>query len=185
MKIKGTAVRTIPDFVKARFKDRYKEWLDKLPTDSKKILSDTIIPTEWYPLTEGVIVPTEVLGEMIFRNAKEAAMALGKYSAEDALSGVYKVFVMIATPSFMMSRAASIFATYYRPSDIKLVVNKTDNAVFEIRKFEEKDILIAYRIAGWIEKALDIVHRENIRSTVSTRYQDSEFVITIDAKWEG
>ncbi len=37
MKIKGTAVKTIPEYVKMRFPDQYDEWIDSLPTNSKQI----------------------------------------------------------------------------------------------------------------------------------------------------
>ena len=89
-----------------------------------------------------------------------AAKTLGGYSATSALKGVYKIFVMISTPAFMLSRATSIFATYYQPSEIKVIESSGKHAVIEIKGFEQKDATTAYRIAGWMEKALEFINRK-------------------------
>ena len=95
MKIKGTAVKTTPEYIKKFHPDKYNDWLSKLPPDSRQIMSQPIIATDWYPLTESVTIPTQVIAEMFFNHDEEkAARTLGGYSAETALKGVYKIFIM-------------------------------------------------------------------------------------------
>ena len=41
MEVKGTAVRSIPEFVQKHFPLRYQEWLNSMPEESKKSPSET------------------------------------------------------------------------------------------------------------------------------------------------
>lgn len=184
MKIKGTAVKSTPLYVKERFKNEYREWLSKLPADSRAIMEKPIDVTNWYPLTESVITPTQLIGKMFFKDEMEAAFEIGRYSAEIALKGVYKVFVLVSTPAFIISRAAKIFSTYYDPAEINILENADHKAVIEVRKFKEKDCLIAHRIAGWMYKALEITRKSNISYTIDCDFSMGKERILINMNWK-
>lgn len=185
MKIKGTAVKATPEYIKKFHNDRYDEWLNKLPLESRELMSRPVIATDWYPLAESVTIPTQIIAEMFFNDdEKKAANELGKYSAEIALKGVYKIFVMISTPSFMLSRASSIFGTYYQPSDIKIVESSSNHATIEIKGFDQKDIITAYRIAGWMERALEFVKRKNIKVDVTNVTEPENEKVIIVLNWD-
>ena len=38
MEVKGTAVRSVPEFVQKHFPLRYQEWLNSMPESSKKMM---------------------------------------------------------------------------------------------------------------------------------------------------
>ncbi len=179
MEIKGTAVKTTPEFIKKRFPNRYREWINSLPEASQQIMKDVIYATSWYPLHESVIIPTQKAGDMFFSSQRDAALELGKFSAEVALRGVYKIFVRISSPQFVLSRATSVFSTYYNPSDFKVVEQSTGKAVMAIKNFEKKDQLILYRIAGWMEKTLEITLRKDIKVNVKKSVDNNEKLETI------
>jgi hypothetical protein len=184
MEIKGTAVKATIDYVKERQKNVYQQWINSLPENSKKIMSNMINSTEWYSLTDAVVIPTEKLAETMKKPTQDIAYEIGRYSAEVALKGVYKIFVLISTPSFMLARATNIFSTYYRPADIKLLINEPKHALFEFRKFSEREIIIAYRIGGWIEKALTVVNQSLTSSEITKRNENGELIFNIDVKWK-
>ena len=185
MKIKGTAVKITPEFVKTYFNDGYDKWMDSLPPDSKQIMSNQIIATEWYPLYESVLAPTEIIARLFLNNdVKKAATEVGKHSADVALKGVYKIFVMISTPAFMLSRASSIFSTYYHPADIRVTDSTKNTAKIQIKGIAEKFALVAWRIGGWMEKALEITKRRNINVDIDTNFEPGNEVITISLSWE-
>ncbi|MBP1669883.1 MAG: hypothetical protein H6Q21_2249, partial [Bacteroidetes bacterium] len=58
MEIKGSAVKSIPDFIKKEHQEKYNEWLDALPEESRIIFQDAVLPSNWYSLREAGIVPT-------------------------------------------------------------------------------------------------------------------------------
>jgi len=159
MQVKGTAVRTTRDFVKTRFPQVYDKWLASLPEESKKLFSSTIDATAWYPFREGYTIPVSRIIELCYdNNNRIGGDEIGSYSAETALKGFYKVFLLIASPHFLLQRASKIFTTFYEPSEIEASINEGNNAVLRIIRFEGIDEAIEYRIAGWVKKALELAN---------------------------
>jgi hypothetical protein len=156
MEIKGSAVKSIPDYLKKNHSEKYKIWLESLPEESKKIFMEAVLPSNWYPLNEAAIIPTMKLGEVIFGDPLQGGWQCGRYSAEVALTGIYKFFIKAASPFFIINRAGKVFTTYYQPSDME-VVDKGDTwVVLQISRFEEPHPVIESRISGWIERAMEI-----------------------------
>ncbi|OFY48743.1 MAG: hypothetical protein A2Y87_07425 [Bacteroidetes bacterium RBG_13_46_8] len=156
MEIKGSAVKSIPDFIKKNHQEKYNEWLSSLPEESRIIFQDAVLPSNWYSLKNAGIIPTEKLGELLFNDALKGAWNCGRYSAEVALTGVYKFFIKAASPFFIISKASKIFSTFYQPSRMEVTDKGDDWVVLQISEFEEPHPVIESRIAGWIEKAMQI-----------------------------
>lgn len=184
MEIKGSAVKATPDFVKEKFGSRYNEWVKSLPEASRNIIEQPIYATTWYSLTDSVIIPTQKVADLFFGgNSSKAANEIGRYSADVALKGVYKIFVRVSSPQFVLSRASSIFATYYQPSDIKVIESVDKKAVLQLTKFHPNDRLIMNRIAGWIEKTLEITLKSPLKVDVENHVEGSNLVSRITAIW--
>ena len=159
MQVKGTAVRTTRDFVKTRFPHLYDQWLESLPPESKKLFTSSLDATAWYPFREAYTIPVNKIMAICFNNNfKDGGDQLGSYSAETALKGFYKVFLLIASPQFLLQRASKIFTTFYEPSEIEASIADSNNAILRITRFEGIDEAVEYRIAGWIRKALEMAN---------------------------
>jgi hypothetical protein len=156
MEIKGTAVKSIPDFIRKNHPEKYQAWLEALPEPSQKLFRDGILPSNWYPMHDAAEVPTELLGKMLYSNATQGAWQCGRYSAENSLTGIYKFFIKAASPFFIVDKAGKIFTTFYQPSMMEVVQKGPDYVVLHITRFEEPSELIEHRVAGWIERAMEI-----------------------------
>ena len=114
MEVKGTAVKSIKDFVQNEYKVQYNNWINALPTPSQEIMKGGVFANNWYSMKDAAIEPTKVIAQMFFNgDIKKAALQSGRYSAEAGLKGVYKIFIMIAKPSYIMQRATRVFQSYY------------------------------------------------------------------------
>jgi hypothetical protein len=159
MEVKGTAIKTTRDFIKTKFPEKYDAWFNTLPAGSKALYETALDATGWYPLNDAYIVPIHKVVEMFYNNDDRAGgEELGKYSAEIALKGFYKVFLLVASPTFLIQRASKIFTTFYQPSKIEVEVVNSDTAILKILQFEGIDTALEYRIAGWILKALELAN---------------------------
>lgn len=159
MNVKGTALTTTRDFVKTKFPSRYNEWLNSLPEDSKLFYSSSIDATKWYPLNGGYMIPIKKVVDLFFNgDSVKGGEEVGRYSAEVALKGFYKVFLLVASPNYLMGRASRMFSTFYDPSEIGVVSMGSNSAIFRIIKFEEIDTALEHRIAGWILRALELAN---------------------------
>lgn len=185
MEIKGTAVKTIPEFVKARFPEQYDEWFDELPDESKKIMGDAIYATNWYPLEFAGLIPTRKIGEVFYNNdIKKGAWEAGRYSAEVALKGVYKVFIRLTSPTYIIGRAGRIFSTYYRPSELKVIDNGKKYVIQHILQFPMPDIVVEYRIAGWMQQALELNHCKNVKVEFPKTMTKGDAYTEISITWD-
>ncbi|NOU16134.1 MAG: hypothetical protein HOO91_01055 [Bacteroidales bacterium] len=184
MEIKGSAVKATPDFVKEKFGTRYNEWMKSLPEGSRIIIEQPILATTWYPLSDAVLIPTQKVADLFFSgNSIKAANEIGRHSADVALKGIYSVFARIGSPQFMLNRASNIFAAYYRPSDIKVVESTEKKVVILLSKFHPNDKLEMNRIAGWIEKTLEITKKPPLRVDLENRIEGTNLSAKISVIW--
>lgn len=168
MEVKGTAVKTTRDFVKELFPTQFDTWVNSLPEKSKKIFADIIDSAAWYPMNEGYIIPINKMADMFYKgNAKTVGDALGIYSADIALKGIYKAFLLIASPNFLMSRASKIITTYYVPSDVNIIGSGEKTVTLQITRFPEISNAIEYRIAAWCKRALELSNCKNVEYRIT------------------
>lgn len=157
MKVKGSALKTTRDFVKTKFKEDYVRWYNSLPQNSQEIFQDIINATEWYPIESAYLVPINKISKMFYGgDNKKCGDDLGYYSAEVALKGFYKVFILIASPSNLVQRASKIITTYYQPSEVDAFTINSKSVGLKILKFDKIDEALEYRIAGWCKRALEL-----------------------------
>ncbi len=183
MEIKGTAVKSIPEFIQLNYKSNYGKWIDSLPETSKKIMSEPIFATSWYPLMDAVVVPVQKAGDLFFKSHEEAAWALGRYSSEVALRGVYKIFLRISSPLFVLSRIDNVVSTYYRPIEAKVLDKNSKKAVMQFFNFTEAESLNMYRIAGWIEKTIEMCANTTIKVTLEHANKPDSYSAIVTAEW--
>lgn len=185
MKVKGSVVLSILKFVKSQYASDYEAWFNRLPAGSKEIYGNVILVSEWYPLDLGAVEPTRLIGEMFFEgDVLEAARVSGVQSAEDALTGVYKVFVMVATPKFIMKRASKIMTSFYEPSTLVLGEERSKGVDIHITKFDEANEIVEQRIGGWMEKALEICGCKNIQMDTTKSLARGDELTHYVINWE-
>jgi hypothetical protein len=183
MKIKGLTIRTTPEFIKKHHPERYQEWLNALPEASKKIMSEHIVVNEWYPIEESLTIPLRTVGQVFYGNDwKKASWELGRFDAEDILTGIYKLYVKLGSPAHLISRAGRIMAAYYDSAVIEVALSEKNKVILHIIRFDQPDEVIEFNMAGWIQRALEISGCNNVQIDLSKSLarndQVSEFVIT-------
>lgn len=184
MEVKGIAVASIPKFVQHDFESRFKEWIDSLSKESQTIMKGTILMSNWYPMQEAVIEPTSKICDLFYGYQNQGAWDAGRFSADYALKGIYKIFVKFGSPEFLIKRASRIMTTYYRPSKLSVPETSSGKAKVHISEFTEPNQFVELRIAGWIERALEIsgCKEPDVKITYSLTRGDS--ITEITAKWK-
>jgi len=184
MEVKGTAVKSIKEFVENKHPNQYTEWINTMPEVSQKIMKGGIFANDWYPMKDAAVSPTLALAKLFYNNDhKKAALESGRYSAEMGLKGVYKIFVRITTPNYLMQRAGRVFTSYYSPSDIAVVHSHEKGLTLHITKFPEPEEIIEYRIAGWCEKALEFTNCKNVKANITRSLAKGDNFTEIVINW--
>jgi hypothetical protein len=185
MQVKGTAVETLPIFIKMKFGEQALErWLKALGALAQKEYSGLIMASGWYPLREMFIEPTQALCDVFFERKISGAEEVGRFSAEHALKGIYKFFIKLGSPESLIERAGMIFPTYYRPSAMNIVDKVKGGATFRITQFEDAHPTVEHRILGWIERALQISGAKSPQVQIVCSMTSGAACTDINCRWE-
>jgi hypothetical protein len=183
MKVKGIAIITIPLFIKERLgKGGLNQWIDALTPEARKVYQASVLVSVWYPLKELLIEPLRKMCDLFYAGDLKGARESGRFSADYSLKGIYKIFVKLGSPEFMLRRAGNILPIYYTPSEMKVVESRKGQGIVHITQFPDMDQVLEIRIAGWMERAIEISggKQPNIKITRSLTAGDplSEFLVT-------
>ncbi|UXP32176.1 hypothetical protein N6H18_17695 [Reichenbachiella agarivorans] len=183
MEVRGIMLRGIHDYASQKHKEKYNEWLSKLPQQSSALL-ENLSNTAWYNIEDALLKPLEVLCGLIYSDPLRGSWEIGRYSAETGLTGIYKVFVMVSTPTFILKRAPRILTTFYNPSELKIEESSSKGILVRCTKLPVNSELIEHRIAGWIEKAGEICGCVNMKVEIVSSMAKGDQVFDLKASWD-
>jgi hypothetical protein len=184
MEVKGTGVLTTLNFVKDRFPAQYDLWMNALPIETQTILKGMIVNAGWYPIQEAYLTPIDQIVRMFYHNDEaRGGEALGSYSAEFALKGLYKTFVKAATPQYMMERASSMISTYYRACEVETLETGTKEITLTIRVFPKTSKVFEHRVGGWCKKALELTNCKDVRLRFVQHMSEGAPITQIKLNW--
>jgi len=174
IKVKGIGLIAFRNYLQTTFKNRYQEWLSKLPRESKKIYSDEITATGWYSVEDGLVKPMEVSAKLFhFGNVEKSAVAAGLFGGEYTLKGVYKAFLMIATPKALIGASKLILGRFYTVAQIKIDDSTKTSLTSSITKINKRTEYVDYYIIGWTVRALELANCKNVKYKIlKPRYSD-------------
>lgn len=157
MEVKGTGVSVLPEYIRRRHGEAaFARWLGSLPEPSREIFRKTIRLSDWFPAGEAYLEPTEAACRMFFADPEAGARELGRFSADYALGGVYRMFLRLPSVKFFIERSTQMLSTYLRPCASRVAEVGDGRAVVQITQLPGITDLTEQRIAGWIQRALEI-----------------------------
>ena len=122
--------------------------------------------------------------ELFYNGNKKIYWEIGKFSAEHGLKSIYKIFVKVGSPKFILKLAGTILPTYYKPSSMKGELLDKNKFKATITEFEEYNEVVEMRIGGWIEKALEISGCKNIKVNINKSLLKNEGCTDYIIEWE-
>ena len=136
--------------------------MNLLSPEAKNVYTYPIKKDEWFPLRQMMIEPTQLICDLFYNKSLKGASDCGRFSAEIGLKGISKLLVKLSNPKIIINKASTIMSTYYRPSKLEVQEYSDGNGIVHITQFPESDSYIEYRIAGWMERALEISGCRNV-----------------------
>lgn len=185
MNVKGTAVKSIQEFVQTRYADKYSEWLKAMPESSRSIMSKSVFVSDWYNVKDAAIEPTIAIGKVIYNgDSIKAGWETGRFSSESALNGIYKIFVKMATPQFIISRSGKILPSYYEPSEISVKESGSKHVILLFTKLPSNHEVLEARILGWIERALEVTGCKNVKIVPLKSMTKGDHLTELRISWD-
>ncbi len=162
MKIKGSSIIGLYDYMKLYFPEKFEEWINKLPEDSKKIYTSKILVSKMYPIEEAMIIPTQIASELTGKTPEEISFDSSVQGVKDAIKGFLKIVTKINTIAFLFNRAKTFFYSYYDQGKIQILQQKKNKAALLIWDIPKEYKIILWRVYGWMYQVIKTKTKEII-----------------------
>src|SRR5580700_94408 len=183
VQIKGTAIKDTIEQIKRRSGDAaFQKILELLDDETRKVFEGEIFSSTWYSLdlfTRFLEIEIKVLAdgnEQMVTRGSEAVI-------ERQLRGIYKAFVKLGSPEFVIKRIAAVHATYFQgvPIDVKLEAN--NRAFVRYVGFERQHRIMGFAIVGFFRKALEISGAKDVVIRFSTPIEEGKGYSELSIAW--
>ena len=180
--IKGLSLRNYPIALRALRGDEIADRvIASLSRDLREgLVGGTILAGGWYPVAykrELHAAGCKVTGE------PGLARVMGYEMTKRDLSGIYRTYVRIATPRFVLSLGARIFSPYFRPGTMRVVENRDGFVSVELTGCAGFDGNIWRDVAGGCEATLVVSGATSCRLRIMSGGQDDDDFATATAWW--
>jgi len=181
--IKGSVIQeTISQIKRRSGDDALQKILGLLDEDTRRTLQGEIYASTWYSLdlfTRFLEVEIRVLAggneEMVTRGS-EAVI-------ERQLRGIYKAFVKLGSPEFVIKRIAAVHATYFQGVSIDVQRPSPNQALVRYTGFEKQHRIMGFAIIGFFKKALEISGAKDVTLHFPTPIETGKEFSELSISW--
>lgn len=180
--VKGSPVKSLLKFVQDELtpQQREKAFAAVPPEYAERFRSGRFLVTETVPV--GVLNRfTSAAAEAKGEDPELFARRAGRFAASEAMSGVYRLFALVLTPTALLSKASKIWSSLYARGDLRVESEAPREALVKLVDFPSERIGCA-RITGWIERMMELTGEKG--TVVQTRcYAKGEGACEWKLKW--
>lgn len=154
--IKGTAVLDTMQAIKARAgKEELEKILANLDEKTREELRQPVSPSSWYSCDAFARFLEADIRETAGGNEQELVKR-AEVVIEKQLSGIYKMFVRLGSPEFVIRRIAAVHSTYFDGVQILPEMKGSNRATIQYVGFSPDHRIMGFVILGFFKKALEI-----------------------------
>lgn len=162
-RVKGTAVESSLLYVRKTFGEAsLARIVAALPEGDREPLQN-VLASSWYEVDtfrRFMVEAERQLGE----KEPDVVRRMGRFSCDQGITGVYKIFFRLGSPEFIIGRAARVFSSYYDTGELRIVETRPGRAVGELVGFEGGAPQFCERIFGWMQQTLERAGARNLRA---------------------
>jgi len=156
VQIKGTAVLDTIRAIKERAgAGEFEKITALLDDDTKKIFQGPISPSSWYSFDAFARFLELDIRETAGGNEEEL-IKRSETVIERQLRGIYKIFVRLGSPEFVIRRIAAVHSTYFDGVQIIPEMKGPNSAAIQYVGFSRHHRIIGFALIGFFRKALEI-----------------------------
>ncbi|HME13703.1 MAG TPA: hypothetical protein VKF79_12610 [Candidatus Acidoferrum sp.] len=184
VEIKGSVILdSITGIKKRDGAQAYEELVALLDEDTKRMFQGVISGSSWYSLELFLRFLAAEVNKSANGN-EEVLVTRSEKVIERQLRGIYKVFVKLGSPEFLMKRIAAVHMTYFNGVAIEFTSLGPGKATIRYTGFEAKHRLIGLTIVGFFRKALDLSGATERDVRFTTRIEEAKGYADLAVSWK-
>jgi len=102
---------------------------------------------------------------------------------ERQLHGIYKAFVKLGSPEFVIKRIAAVHATYFQGVPIDVQLSGNGKALIKYTGFETQHRIMGFAIIGFFRKALEISGARDVVIYFLTPIEEGRGYAELSISW--
>ena len=167
MYVKGVSIRSNIDYFKQHYPEYYQDFLNELLPEVREVYEGKINIDDWYEINKYYIPPIEIFAKVAgIPDPIELAKDIGRYSADVTLTGIYKVFLLVTSPHYLMKKSSSMMKTFYKDADAKVIEKGKNWFRLRIANFQGMSEILEHRILSFSQRALELTNCKNVTYTI-------------------
>jgi hypothetical protein len=184
VEVKGTVVRDSIKAVKARHGEQaYADIVGLLKGETRSLFEKgSVMSIGWYPL-DAFVEFLEMDLKVTAQGNEQELIRRSEVIIEQELKGIYRVFVKLGSPRFVLNRISTVHQTYFRGVEIEVSLPASGNAILKYTGFERRHRLIGLSIIGFYRKALEISGAKNVKAEFATKIEDDKGYCELLVTW--
>jgi len=186
VEIKGSVVGDSVKIIKSRYGEKaYETVLGLLKPETRAVFdTGSLVPMNWYSL-DAFVEFLEMDLKVTSKGDEQELIKRSEALIEQQLSTIYKVFIKLGSPDFVLSRIATINQTYFRGVGVEISFPCPGSAVVKLTGFSKQQRLIGLSIIGFYRKALDVSGAKDIKAAYTTSIEEDKGYCELALSWSG
>jgi hypothetical protein len=157
--------------------------IDALPNELKENLREgMILPSNWYPLEWYVSMYPAAHKVLVLEPNFPRTIGYTEMRAD--LSGIYRVFLTVLSPEFLVTKVSTIFNLYFDTGHFELLEHQKKGAKGQYLGCTGFNWNLWQEIIGSMEGALSCVKATNVQTKVISGGMDNDSTMLFEMSWE-
>ncbi len=180
---KGVNFRTFIKVLRKLRGDRVTEaTLDLAPGElARNFRAGLVFSGNWYPLSW--YADLHQAAQKAAGASTELARTIGLEAVKDDLSGIYRIFLLVVSPEFVISKAPLLFNTYYDTGTMAVTESSKGRAHAKWTGCTGFDHNVWADLQGSCQAGLECAGAHDVVIAVSAGGKDGDTTMEIEARW--
>jgi len=161
--IKPSNLIKLKEIVRGRGDAFEREFLDKLPAEVVQLYKFPALKP-WIPSSLEVHIMQRA-AELFFPDSAHRMRDLAHMLAQMTMTGIYRVFLAIPTPTFVIKRVAQIWRLFYQHGHARIIDTHDGGATLEVVELPDLEDYQKEFIAGYVAATLELANAGDVRVT--------------------
>lgn len=181
--VKGRALIDTVAVVRERYgQAALDELVATLDPEAQEILRGSVLANDWYPLD--VMTSFMVAGVKMHSGGDEGVIvARSERVIEKQLGGIYRIFVRLGSPEFIIKRLGAIQQTYFEGVEVAPRLVEDRRAVVRYAGFEPQHRIMEPAIVGFYRKALQLSGAKDVTARITRPLSDGKGYLEVEIAW--
>ncbi|HXY40126.1 MAG TPA: DUF2378 family protein [Vicinamibacteria bacterium] len=180
--VKGAVIVASLRYLRERFGEEPAAHVRQgLPRADRLALEGKVLASSWYPASLLLRFMEEAEWQLGSKQP-ELARHMGRASADYGLTTVYRVIFRLASPEFIVSRAASAFGRQWDTGKLAQEEHSRGRAVFSLQGFQGA-LPFCTHILGWMERTLELAGATDVRVVHASCLHRREAECRFEGTW--